>query len=1251
MDAEMKAVLAHREGKRTGWLPELAELLPQLALPADYPRRPAGARMAAVSLRIHGDDKESAGLARLNSQGALLTGVLTLYLGFLQRMTLESDLLIGIQTKDGGYAPLRVSCSKEMTFQALFRQVQEQARRLAGENEAGGQKLAAAPNPGYSMLYGTEGLPGEDGIRLWLDREDYGWVLTAAYYPERFSKATMERYLRYMRKLAQAGLADPKRIIASVDILSPQDNWAYSRLNATAEPVPERRTITSWFRETACRCANRLALSCGGDFRTYRELNDESDQLAAYLLSEGMKPGEPVVLYMERSIASVVSLFGILKAGGSYVPVDPTHPADRNAYIIKDTGARFAIASSSLGKRMKELAEGQNLKLRILNPEEASSDSPLEWREELAAAESIAYLIYTSGSTGTPKGAMIPHRAVVNLVAGIRRLLGWNESDIIAQYSTFSFDASVFDLFGALLLGAHLHLLEDEERFSVESFTAAIAGAQATQIGILPPVFFSRLAAHLPREAADRYSTVKNLLLGGEALQGQSVRLFQQKLGIDTAIVNVYGPTECTSVTTTHTVDYPLPEHVAVVPIGRPLANYRVYVVNELNRLCPPGVIGELIIESPGVGIGYLKQPEKTREAFIPDPFRPSSGKRFYRTGDLARLSAEGELEYAGRRDNQVKIRGFRIEIGEIENQLVKHEAINECAVVAMTDTDGSKMLTAFYTLKAGKKGSREELVDYLAQKLPSYMIPKHFRRLDDFPLSPNRKVDRKALAGMGPGEDEPLGSHYEAPRNPLEQEIAEAWAQALGLGSIGIRDDFFVSGGYSLKILETLVLLKPRYPQLRIADFYAHPTVESMAERIGSLTETAAAQAEAAAAAETEIGELAEYPVRFGPEQPALPPLDHPHVFLTGATGYLGSRLLYELLKKPEAAVICLVRKQGASSAYERLAERMEEYFGAEARELMASRVTAVEGDLEADGLGMDEGELARLMAGVNLILHCGAEVRHFGSQDHFTRTNIDSTRRLLELAASRPGVRFHFVSTMGIPEELALAGKWEAFTTGGGYDYSAGVDNVYTGSKLEAEKLVIQAGESGRVPATVYRVGNLCCDSATGRFQRNMDGNAFYRMLKAMLLLGRTPRVRWEVDITPIDYAGWSIAHLALQPDNEGRLYHICNPQPISYEQLVDMFRGEGYAVEWMEKNEYEKWLLSPGEEKDREGMELAMAHLEGDGAKELPWRYACPHTVSRLPGGKTACPAPDREYVARLIEHAVRMGYFPEGGLDRR
>ncbi|WP_058300807.1 non-ribosomal peptide synthetase family protein [Gorillibacterium timonense] len=1245
----MKAILANGEENRLRWLQELAEPVPQLGLPADNPERQAGVQTASAILNLHADDSEVVGFLRLRNRGGEMASVLTLYMSFLHRMTLESDLLIGLQRENGSLVPLRVVCDKETTFSALFRQIRDKLLWMERDVPGGKMGTEELPDVAYSMLYGTSGLPGENGVRFSIERDGDAWALTLAYYPERFTEATIQRFLHYMRRLARVGLADPGRVVASADILTLEDRWAYSRLNDTAAPASEEITITEWFSRTAYRYGSKIALSCGGDFLTYRELHEQSNQIASYLRNEGLKPGEPVALYMERSIQSVVSLLGVLKAGGAYVPVDPSHPADRNAYIIRDTKARFALSSPALTTRLEGLFAGpSSTKLRILNPEDATLDQSVEALEELAHPDALAYLIYTSGSTGTPKGAMITHQAVVNLVTGIRRLLNWSEDDIIAQYSTFSFDASVFDLFGALLLGAHLHLLEDEERFSVESFTAAIAGAQATQIGILPPVFFSRLAAHLPKEAADRYSTVKNLLLGGEALQGQSVRLFQQKVGLETAIVNVYGPTECTSVTTTHTVDYPLPENVAIVSIGKPMANYRVYIVNELNRLCPPGVTGELIIESPGVGLGYLNQPEKTREAFIPDPFRPSSGKRFYRTGDLAKLCPDGELEYAGRRDNQVKIRGYRIEIGEIEDHLAKHVALGDVAVVAMPDTDGSKMLTAFYTLKTEKRVTKSELVSYLEQKLPSYMIPKHFRQLPDFPLSPNRKIDRKALVQLGPGEDDDLREDFTAPRTALETEVAAAWGQALGLHRVGLQDNFFTIGGYSLKILETLVLMKPRYPQLKIADFFAYPTVEEMAERILALKETGTGET-AEVLSEQRIGELAEYPSVFGKTD--FPPLAtaHPHVFLTGATGYLGSRLLNDLLMRPEVSVTCLVRKRGDQPVFDRLADSMEDYFGHEIRAMMAKRVTAVEGDMEKEGLGLSEDDHKRLIESVDLILHCGAEVRHFGSEEHFARTNVDSTRRLLELAACREGIRFHFISTMGIPEELALAGKWEDFVSSGDYDYSAAVENVYTNSKLEAEKLVIRAGESGAIPVAVYRVGNLCCDSVTGRFQRNIDGNAFYRMLKAMLLLKKAPKVQWEVDLTPIDYAGWSITELALQPDSTGRLFHICNPHTISYEDLVELFREEGYSIEWMDNADYEKWLLDPTVEKDRAGTELAMVHLEGDGAKQLSYRYACPNTVSRLSGGKGACPIPDKTYIHRLIEHAVSSCYFPKGGLD--
>ena len=716
--------------------------------------------------------------------------------------------------------------------------------------------------------------------------------------------------------------------------------------------------------------------------------------------------------------------------------------------------------------------------------------------------------------------------------------------------------------------------------------------------------------------------------------------MLQKKLGNGTVIVNLYGPTEITAVATAYVIDHEIPKELSTVYIGTPLPNYELYIVNEHNQLCPENVTGELLISSVGVGKGYLNQPEKTKEVFILDPIQPHSGKKFYRSGDRVRLLSNGQVEYRGRRDAQVKIRGFRIEIGEIEDNFGKHEGIKDVAVIVKSDEAGTKMLAAFYSSINGQPIPSTELVQFLSKKVPSYMVPQYIGHLDQMPLSPTGKIDRKQLATLEltAGADD---ANYTAPVNETQAEIASAWEKAFGRTKISIHDDFFELGGYSLKILEILVMLKPRFPSLKINDFFLHPTIEQLSARVAQ--SGAASQDDQWEQMNFPIQDLQEYPLAFvGDEAVLTAPYKQEHILLTGATGYLGSHLLNELLRQSQAVIYCLVRPSGSTGPRERLVEIMSDYFGPSIVKAMENRVVAVQGDLERDNLGLNEADARLVMERIDSIIHCGADVRHFGESEHFAKVNVESTSRLLDLAKRNRHVRFHFISTIGIPEDLAMNGQWKGITAGSGYDTSY-VENVYTNSKLEAEKLVVKAGEQEGVAATVYRVGNLSCHSKNGKFQKNIDHNAFYRMLKAMLILKRAPRVRWEVDMTPINYAGQSIAALALQQETVGRIFHICNPNTISYEQMIGYFQSYGYEIELLDWREYEAWLLNPAIEKNQEGLELAMAQLEGDGAKNSMYRYGCAQTVQYLEKSGVTCAEADEQFFNKLIQYAEEIGYF--------
>ncbi|MEK5478889.1 amino acid adenylation domain-containing protein [Paenibacillus sp. FSL R5-0407] len=1232
---------------RDFWVNELQPPLSGLDIYTDYPRMNSGRDRRETVFRLNVNARE---LTRISEGYDYNTWMLACYFAFLYRMSGEQDQIVGVKDAQHRLLPLRVRCEAGTSFKDLYRTLLDKWEAL---------DFAALPlqeierltgqSPLIQTIFGEDASYGASCLNWHVKLVEGEGLLHIAYDKNLFKESTVRKFASHFECIVTAAMADENAAIGNIRILTEEDVEAYTELNNTKKAWPSMpQHIPDMLRLAVERCGDRVALSSGDRRLTYAELNRLSDQVARILLNRGLKKGDFVSIFMERSMEAIIGMLGVVKAGGAYVPLDPEHPEDRNAYIIADTSSRIVITKESYTPQLSALLdEGSgDVSLLCLDTQldgDADADTGEPDIVEISS-EDTAYVIYTSGTTGRPKGVLIPHAGVVNLALATIEQLRMTEQDVILQYSTFSFDASVYDIFSALCCGARLHLLSNEQRYSVDSFTSAIEETGATRIGILPTVFFNQLSSYLSVEEAAHYVKIQSFVIGGEALPGESVRTLQKKLTHQPIIVNAYGPTEVTVATTTHIIEGPVPDEWTTVSIGKPLANYEVLIVNEKDQLCPLNVVGELLIHSVGLAKGYLNQPGKTEEAFVTDPVNPDSGKKYYRSGDLVRLQENG-IEYVGRKDLQVKIRGYRIEIGEIEENLAKHDAIRDTAIIVKEDESGEKLLAAFYTLKGGVSAGKTELASFLKTKVPAYMVPSYFVCLDVMPLSPTGKIDRKRLGVMEiPDFEEEENADFAAPENELQKEIATAWEKVLRRKSIGIHDDFFEIGGHSLKILETLVLLKPSFPMLKISDFFSYPTISKLADRVTELKHTASGE-HAAPGRLGEIVDLAEYPRSFGNE--SLTEYNEgrqSHILLTGATGYLGSSLLREWLRTTDSLVYCLIRPVQGEDPYQRLSKVMRGYFGPEIDSLMEGRVFAVQGDLEQPNLGLNERVLSLLEDKIDSIVHCGAEVKHFGDPEYFAKVNVESTDRLMGLARDKK-IRFHYVSTLGIPEDLAFGGQWERFTGFDGYDDTVSTDNVYTNSKLAAERLVVKTCQEEGVPVTVYRVGNLSCHSETGVFQRNIDNNAFYRMLKAMILLGKAPSVSWQVDITPVNYAAEAITALALQKETAGRLFHICNPVQLSYTQMIDYFRQYGYQIDLLDWPEYESWLLDSNVPKDSTGMELAMAQLEGDGAKNSPYRFACPHTVEYLQGTPVVCKEPDREYMTRLADHAVSVGYFPK------
>ncbi|MFL6198486.1 MAG: amino acid adenylation domain-containing protein, partial [Thermoanaerobaculia bacterium] len=590
---------------------------------------------------------------------------------------------------------------------------------------------------------------------------------------------------------------------------------------------PRNATLVELFAAHVERAPEAPAVAFGDGSLTYAELDRRANRLARHLSGLGVGPGSLVGLCLERSAGLIVSMLGILKTGGAYLPLDPSSPAERlrwMLWMLEDTGVRVAIDGGAL-----EGSAPPGLELVRLDRPEIEAQSPAPLRP-VGSAGDLAYVMYTSGTTGLPKGVAIPHRGIVRLVVGTD-YFDVRPEDRMLQAATPAFDASTMEIWGALLNGACLVGLPREVCLSPRELKAALR-----REGITVMVLTSALLHQVAREAPDAFNGVRDVIFGGEAADPHLMRRLLAHGGPG-RLLNCYGPTESTTAATWYCVK-DVPPGAASVPIGRPIANTDAWVVDREMRALPPGEAGELLLGGDGLARGYWARPEVTAEMFLPDPFAgpEAAGSRLYRTGDLAAWSEDGTLEFLGRVDRQIKIRGFRIEPGEIEAALSSHPAVRQAHVAVRphpAGTAGENRLVA-YVVIGEAEADREELRAFLAGRLPAHLVPSAVVLLDTFPLNLNGKVDH-ALLPDPDRESSGLREHV-APRTGLEAKLAAIWSALLGVERPGVHDDFFALGGHSILAGRLVSRLRADLGfDLPLRDVYEHPTLARLAARLES--------------------------------------------------------------------------------------------------------------------------------------------------------------------------------------------------------------------------------------------------------------------------------------------------------------------------------------------------------------------------------------------------------------------------------
>ncbi len=638
--------------------------------------------------------------------------------------------------------------------------------------------------------------------------------LALSYNEHLYDSEFMTRVVGHLNRLLSVGLHELELDIVRADMLSEDEKFKLLQsFNDTEKDYPRDRTIHQLVEEQAKRVPEATAVFFEGQRLSYAELNERANRLARTLRSVGVLPNQLVGLMVRRSLETVIGILAVLKAGGAYVPIDPEYPQERIRYILENSNAQLLLTQKELLQQVP--FEGTVL---ALDDKQAYSDDGSNL-EAASGPNDLAYVIYTSGTTGKPKGVMLEHRGLVSLKLMFADRLGITEQDRIVQFASLSFDASCWEVFKALYFGATLYIPTAETILDTRLFESYM-NEHAITAAILPPTY----SAHLN---PDRLPSLTKLVTGGSAVSAEFVQQWKAKVHY----FNAYGPTEASIVTTLWDADEQQPER-RVIPIGRPLANHQIFILDVHLQLVPPGVDGELCVAGVGLARGYLNQPEMTAEKFVEHPFAP--GERLYRTGDLARWLPDGNMEYLGRIDHQVKIRGFRIEIGEIEEQLLKIDSVQETIVIAREGKSGQELcayLVASLPLTLG------ELRSALAQKLPNYMIPAHFVQLPRMPLTPNDKIDRKALPA--PEGNALTGGAYVAPRNEAERTLADVWQAVLNSDRVGVTDHFFELGGDSIKSIQVSSRLHQAGYKLEIRDLFKYPTISQLSLHVKPIRRT----------------------------------------------------------------------------------------------------------------------------------------------------------------------------------------------------------------------------------------------------------------------------------------------------------------------------------------------------------------------------------------------------------------------------
>lgn len=1036
-----------------------------------------------------------------------------------------------------------------------------------------------------------------------------------AKYDEKLMENLFAAYEKVLEQLTAEKISD-------ISVLSEAE---YKKVvfdfNNTAVDYPRDECVYELFEQQAKRTPDKTALIFASQSYTYQQLDELSNGLAVSMRSLGIQQGDMVAVLLNRDEKVVLAQLALLKIGAVFIPIDSRYPEDRIKYILSESGAKIIFKNADNGLA---LPQARNIEDLDMTPKTSVKHPPVD-------AGDTCYIIFTSGSTGKPKGCTLTNRGLVNFCRNNNILETCNKLDrqICISVNTISFDYFIAESLLPLTNGYTVVLASEEESVNQEQFVNLVVSTQVNIIQTTP----TRFKLYFDEKRDLSYMRQFDVIVtSGEALPLELLNIFHKNS--NAKIFNPLGPSECSVWIAGGELYLTDGEATANdITIGKPIANTQIYILDRDHNPLPVGVAGELCISGDGVGNGYLNRPELTAERFVPNPF--IRGTRMYCTGDLARWNERGEIEYLGRIDTQVKIRGLRIELGEIESVMSQFSGISLAAAADRRDESGRQYLVGYYM--ADDFVDEPTLRQHLSEKLPKYMVPNYFLRLEKLPITPSGKIDRKNL----PSPD--FAAHieeYVSPRNDEERILCGIIGEILHYEQVGIQDDFFELGGDSLKAIEFVTKAHGEGIYFALQNVFDYPTVEALCGYLQNKPEKGGILSPKQFEKYAPIMERNVWDAEFTPERHNLGT-----VLLTGGTGFLGAHILDALMKHGVQKIYCLVR-----GSEERLAQRLQYYFGDQYTNDIGKMIIPIVGDLEPEAVG------SVLPKQVDYVIHAAASVKHYGSWQYFKRANVDATAHIVSYAL-RINAKLVYISTTSVSGN-SMADQFDGYVSEEEkhfYESSLYIgqplDNVYARSKFEAETLVLDAMRKG-LRANIIRMGNLTNRASDLKFQPNYAENAFLKRIKAVLDLGCLPDYLTSIyaEFTPVDAAAEAIAKIVEHMNDRYTVFHVNSNQNLYFDKMLKYLERAGRPLEVLSGMKFAEHIRATINSSQEYIFEALSNDLNQDDLLQYDSniRIENSFTVQYLRSIGFEWPEIDYAYVKGYLDYFGQLGYW--GGAER-